>query len=321
MTVRPALLVVKLHNNYYSFSRGFTFLKVMLEVHLGLNIWAQLLQCGLDMLRAVAKIGLVTFICFINTDWTLWHWEDPQFVSVHPCASVLFSNFPLLPEEDERRQKTILSCEVEPKRPEATATSIQPAQVNHKTWAGEARLEPHNHQPRPPVPAPPLPPPMPIAVIPIPVVPANPAASVLHTASPIPVVTPLTTALSPPGASLLSPVVKDSPPLQQHLQHRPLVTHVKAEGSTLPQSGTSPKQQPQALLQPYPAPVITPQHALLAQPPLAQHHGHVSQPVRPSGATFDDTRCLEGKRRPGGWGYFISTHLYPIPYILLQQQG
>lgn len=219
-----------------------------------------------------------------------------------------FSNFPLLPEEDERRQKTLLSCEVEPKRPEAAAPPIQPAQVNHKIWADEARVEPRNHQPRPPAPAPPLPPPLPITVIPIPVVPANPAASALHTASPIPVVTPLTTALSPPGASLLNPVVKDSysPPQQQHLQqlqqlqHRPLVTHVKAEGSTLPQSGTSPKQQPQALLQPYPAPVITPQHALLAQPPLTQPPGHVSQVVRPSSAALDDIRSLDGKRRPGG---------------------
>ncbi|XP_026794311.3 MAX network transcriptional repressor b isoform X2 [Pangasianodon hypophthalmus] len=210
-------------------------------------------------------------------------------------------------EEDERRQKTLLSRGAEPKRPEVAATSIQPAQVNHTTWADEARTEPYNHQPRPPAPAPapPLPPPVPIAVIPIPVVPANPAASALHTASPIPVVTPLATALSPPCAPILSSVVKDthSPPQQQHLQqlqHRPLVTHVKAEGSTLPQSGTSPKQQPQALLQPYPAPVITPQHALLAQPTLAQPQSHVSQPVRPNGAALEDTRGLEGKRRPGG---------------------
>ncbi|MCI4386367.1 hypothetical protein PGIGA_G00061440 [Pangasianodon gigas] len=215
-------------------------------------------------------------------------------------------------EEDERRQKALLSRGAEPKRPEVAATSIQPAQVNHTTWADEARTEPYNHQPRPPAPAPapPLPPPMPIAVIPIPVVPANPAASALHTASPIPVVTPLATALSPPGAPILSSVVKDthSPPQQQHLQqlqqlqHRPLVTHVKAEGSTLPQSGTSPKQQPQALLQPYPAPVITPQHALLAQPTLAQPQSHVSQPARPNGAALEDTRGLEGKRRPGGAG-------------------
>ncbi|MCJ8740584.1 hypothetical protein PDJAM_G00060570 [Pangasius djambal] len=210
-------------------------------------------------------------------------------------------------EEDERRQKALLSRGAEPKRPEVAATSIQPAQVNHTTWADEARTEPHNHQPRPPAPAPPLPPPMPIAVIPIPVVPANPAASALHTASPIPVVTPLATALSPPGAPILSSVVKDtySPPQQQHLQqlqHRPLVTHVKAEGSTLPQSGTSPKQQPQPLLQPYPAPVITPQHALLAQPTLAQPQSHVSQPARPNGAALEDSRGLEGKRRPGGAG-------------------
>ncbi|KAK3523980.1 hypothetical protein QTP70_017487 [Hemibagrus guttatus] len=216
-------------------------------------------------------------------------------------------------EEDERRQKALLYCGAEPKRPEVAATSIQPAQINHTTWADETRTEPHNHQPRPPAPppvpapAPPLHPPMPITVIPIPVVPASPAASALHTASPIPVVTSLATALSPPGAPLLSPIVKDthSPSQQQHLQqlqHRPLVTHVKAEGSNLPQSGTSPKQQPQALLQPYPAPVITPQHALLAQSTLAQPQSHVSQPARPNGAALEDTRGLEGKRRPGGAG-------------------
>ncbi|GAA6089364.1 MAX network transcriptional repressor b isoform X1 [Tachysurus ichikawai] len=224
-------------------------------------------------------------------------------------------------EEDERRQKTVLSRGAEPKRSGIVATSIQPAQVNHTIWADEARIEPHNHQPRPPAPPPvpvpvpapaPVPalhPPMPIAVIPIPVVSANSATSALHTASPIPVVTSLATALSPPGAPLLNHVVKDihSPSQQQHqhfqhLQHRPLITHVKTEGSNLPQSGTSPKQQPQALLQPYPAPVITPQHALLAQPALTQPQNHVSQPARPNGATLEDTRGLEGKRRPGGAG-------------------
>lgn len=230
-----------------------------------------------------------------------------------PSTSSSIFFFFLLPEEDERRQKAaLLSRGAEPKRPEVPATSVQPVQVNHTTWADEARAEAHNRQPRPPAPAPAapprLPPPTPITVIPIPVVPANPLQSALHTASPIPVVTPLATALSAPGTPLLSSVVKDtqSPPQQQQqhlhqLQHRSLVTHVKAEGSTLPQSGTSPKQQPQALLQPYPpTPVITSQHALLAQPTLAPPQGHVPQPVRPNGAALEDTRALEGKRRPGG---------------------
>ncbi|KAF5894453.1 max-binding protein MNT-like, partial [Clarias magur] len=219
-------------------------------------------------------------------------------------------------DEDERRQKALLSCAAEPKRPEITATAAQPVLVNHTIWAEDVRTELHNHQQRPPAPAPspalapapapPLPPPMPITVIPIPVVAANPAAAAaLHTASPIPVVTPLATALSPSGTPLLSSVVKDTHTPHQHLQpvqHRPLLTHVKAEGSALPQSGTSPKQQPQALLQPYPAPVIAPQHALLAQPTLGQPQNHVSQPARPNGAALEDTRGLEGKRRPGGAG-------------------
>ncbi|TSP68501.1 Max-binding protein MNT [Bagarius yarrelli] len=214
-------------------------------------------------------------------------------------------------EEDERRQKALLSYEAEPKRPEIAAPSIQPVQVNHTTWAGEIRTEPHNHQPRPP------PPPTsqsnsratPTTSQP----PATPSAptsttSALHTASPIPVVTSLATALSAPGASLFSPVVKETysssqPPQHlQQLQHCPLVTHVKAEGSNLPHSGTSPKQQPQALLQPYPAPVITPHHTLLAQPTLIQPQSHASQPARPNGTPLEDTRSLEAKRRPGGAG-------------------
>ncbi|XP_062867817.1 MAX network transcriptional repressor b [Trichomycterus rosablanca] len=200
-------------------------------------------------------------------------------------------------EEEERHKKAVLSRGAEPKRPEVTALSIQPPQLNHVTWA------PPIQQICPPAPPPALPLAMPIAVIPISVVPANPA-SALHTASPIPVVTPLATALSPPAAPLLGPAVKDPhPPLQQpQLQHRPLVTHVKTEGGTLPQSGTSPKQQPQAVLQPYPAPVISPHHALLPQPTIAQHQSNVSQLARPNGAALEDSRSLEAKRRPGGAG-------------------
>ncbi|KAI5096855.1 max-binding protein MNT isoform X1, partial [Silurus meridionalis] len=218
-------------------------------------------------------------------------------------------------EEDERQQKALLSCRAQPKRPEVPASPIQPVQVNHVSWNEDARREPRNHQPCPPAPVPPLPPPMPITVIPIPVVPANPAASTLHTASTIPVVTPLATALSPPGAPLLNHVVKDThsplhPQHFQYLQHRPLVTHVKAEGSTLPQSGTSPKQHPQALLQPCPAPVITPQHAILAQPTLAQ--SHISHPARPNGAALEDNRGLDGKRRPGGVTWIYCSHAAPV---------
>ncbi|XP_016130474.1 max-binding protein MNT-like [Sinocyclocheilus grahami] len=200
-------------------------------------------------------------------------------------------------------------------------------------WVDEVRLEPHrHHQHHPPVPPPPLPPPVPIAVIPFPVVSANPpappiqTASTLHTASSMPVVTPLATALSPPAAPLLSPNGKDahSPPQQQQQQqqqqqHHHLIAHIKAEATSLPPSNNSPKQQPQpqlqqtqALLQPYPAPIITAQHppqqhALLPQPALPQPQpapaqGQADQPPRPNGVVVEEPRNLDGKRRPGGAG-------------------
>ncbi|XP_072518514.1 MAX network transcriptional repressor b [Salminus brasiliensis] len=225
-------------------------------------------------------------------------------------------------EEEERREKALLSRGAEQKRPEITAPLIQPVQINHVTWADETQVEPHRHQHHPPAPAPPppLPPPVPITVIPIPMVSANPAAPplqatpALHTASTMPVVTPLAAALSPPAASLLSPTGKDvhSPPQQpQQQQHRQLVSHIKAETSSLPQSGNSPKQQPQALLQPYPAPIITTQpaapgqHALLPQPALVHPQStqsQATQPTRTNGTPLEDARSLEGKRRPGGAG-------------------
>lgn len=224
-------------------------------------------------------------------------------------------------EEEERREKALLSRGVEQKRPEVATPLIHPVQINHVTWAAETRVEPQRHQHHPPAPAPPppLPPPVPITVIPIPVVPANPVAPplqatpALHAASAMPVVTPLATALSPPAAPLLSPVGKDphSPPQQPQQQHRQLLSHMKAETSGLPQSGNSPKQQPQALLQPYPAPIITTQtaapgqHALLPVPVLAHPQNtqpQATQPTRTNGTSLEDARNLEGKRRPGGAG-------------------
>ncbi|XP_056587454.1 MAX network transcriptional repressor b isoform X2 [Triplophysa dalaica] len=208
-------------------------------------------------------------------------------------------------EQEERREKALLSREAEQK---LSAPVIQPVQVNHVTWVEDSRLEAHrHHQHHPPViPPPPLPPPVPITVIPIPLVPANPAAPPLQTATPLPVVTPLAAALSPPAAPLLSPSCKDtSSPLHQQ-QHRHLIAHIKAEVSSLPQSNNSPKQTP-ALLQPYPAPIITAQHppqqlALLPQPALPQPQPtlgqlQTNQVARPNGAAMDD-----GKRRPGGAG-------------------
>ncbi|XP_048023129.1 MAX network transcriptional repressor b isoform X2 [Megalobrama amblycephala] len=219
--------------------------------------------------------------------------------------------------EEEQREKALLSREAEQK---LSAPIIQSVQVNHVTWAEDMRLESHrHHQHHPPVPPPPLPAPVPIAVIPIPVVPAKPAAppiqtaSSLHTASPMPVVTSLATALSPPAAPLLSPNGKDAHSSPQQ-QHRHLIAHVKTEINSLPPSNNGPKQQQpqqtQTLLQPYPAPIITAQHppqqhALLSQPALPQPQPtpaqvQAGQSPRPNGATVEDPRNLDGKRRPGG---------------------
>uniref|UniRef100_A0A671RKS9 Max-binding protein MNT n=1 Tax=Sinocyclocheilus anshuiensis TaxID=1608454 RepID=A0A671RKS9_9TELE len=180
-------------------------------------------------------------------------------------------------EEEERREKALLSREAEQK---LSTPVIQSVQINHVTWT----------------------------------------ASTLHTASSMPVVTPLATALSPPAAPLLSPNGKDahSPPQQQQ-QHRHLIAHIKAEATSMPPSNNSPKQQPQpqlqqtqALLQPYPAPIITAQHppqqhALLPQPALPQPQlapaqGQAGQPPRPNGVVVEELRNLDGKRRPGGAG-------------------
>ncbi|XP_030638166.1 MAX network transcriptional repressor b [Chanos chanos] len=228
-------------------------------------------------------------------------------------------------EEQERWGKPFITREEkEQKRTEVTAPLVQPVVVNHVTWSEEPQREQHHHPHHPPAPPPTLPPTVPIAVIPIPVVSSNPAApslppaSNLHTAPPVPVVTPLATALSPPVTPLLSPPAKDthSPPQQQQQQQqqrpRHLVAHVKAEVNALPQSNNSQvKTLPQAqqtlqtqhLLQPYPTPIITTsQHTLLPQPPLAQPHSLASQGPRPNVATTEETRSQDAKRRPGGAG-------------------
>ncbi|XP_051956314.1 max-binding protein MNT-like [Xyrauchen texanus] len=227
--------------------------------------------------------------------------------------------------EEERLEKALLSRESEQK---IFAPVIQPVQFSHVTWRDDLRLEPQfHHQHHPPVPPPPLPPPVSIAVIPIPVVAANPAAPSIQTASPVhaappmPVVTPLAAALSPPAAPLLSPTGKDDHSPSQQQQHRHLVPHVKAEVSSLPQLNNSPKQQQQtqALLQPYPSPIIASQHppqqhallpqqqAFLPQPTLLQPQftlpqSQVSQPPQLNGASVEDVRNMDGKRRPGGAG-------------------
>ncbi|XP_063059677.1 MAX network transcriptional repressor b [Engraulis encrasicolus] len=132
------------------------------------------------------------------------------------------------------------------------------------------------------------------------------------------------------------------PNQHQHQHQRHLVAAVKGETSILPQptlgsqaaSGSSPKQQQQQhspqrppvtlthpqphapphaqLLQTYPGQILTSpaqhqhQHALLPQPAtaLAQSHqaqlGQVTQ--RPNGASLEDVRSMDAKRRPGGAG-------------------
>nr|XP_005170328.1 max-binding protein MNT isoform X1 [Danio rerio] len=204
-------------------------------------------------------------------------------------------------EEEERREKALLSREAEHK---LSAPVIQSVQLNHVTWTEELRLEPQRQQQQPPVPPPPLPPAVPITVIPIPVVTASPAvpqiqpAAALHTAPTLPVVSPLTSALSQ-SKDMLSPQ-----------QHRHLIAHVKAETNSVALPNNSPQAaQTQSLLQPFPASIITAQQHLLPQPALTQTQptpaqgqpGQLGQPARPNGATVEDPRNLDGKRRPGGY--------------------
>ncbi|XP_028840668.1 MAX network transcriptional repressor b [Denticeps clupeoides] len=216
-------------------------------------------------------------------------------------------------EEEERQELAILNREAEQqRRTELTTPVVQPVQ--------ESRLEQLRHQHLPPVPPPPLPPSVPITVIPFPVVSANsapqrlPAGPQIHTPTPVPVVTPLSTALPPQATPLLSPAPmvnggKDgiSPPNQRQ---RPLVAHLKAENGTVSQAGNSPKQlqqsqQPQQAhaqphLLPSYSPIIAPtQHALLPQTTITQPQPPIA---RPNGATLEDLRAMDGKRRPGGAG-------------------
>ncbi|TRZ02897.1 hypothetical protein DNTS_033263 [Danionella cerebrum] len=158
-----------------------------------------------------------------------------------------------------------------------------------------------------------------------PVQPSLQNPSILHTASSVPVLRPLPSDLSP-KPHLLNTKDGHSPPQQQHQN---LMAQGKVEAYSLPSSNTSPnQQQPPTLLQMFPAPIITAQ-----QPPQQQHQALLPQPAQcqpqtspvhfqaqvqcqapaqvqgeapqlslTNGATLEDLRNLEAKRRPGGAG-------------------
>ncbi|XP_051521783.1 max-binding protein MNT-like isoform X1 [Myxocyprinus asiaticus] len=189
-------------------------------------------------------------------------------------------------EENELQERRCREQEAEKRRVEINSYT-QSVRMNCITWVEESGQE----QRHIPAPAPPPPPTMPITVIPIPVVSSTPSA----------LPPPPTTTVSPSAAPRLTPPRKDahSLPNQQTVHQRPLISsQLKAEPTSLSQSnGTKPP--PPQQFQTFPgSSITTPQHALLPQPgpPTAQH----SPAAR--GSPTDDSRNLDGKKRPGGAG-------------------
>ncbi|KAM3869420.1 MAX network transcriptional repressor b [Diretmus argenteus] len=197
-------------------------------------------------------------------------------------------------EEEQRKEKELLSREAESRRLEVVTSLTQPVRNNHITWGDDA----HRQQPHPPpAPRPPLPPPhVPIAVIPmVPVVTATPSVPTLPLPTPVAAVA-TTLNSSPPAKSASSPPQQQPPPTSRHLLCAP---QVKVETSPQQVGGNLSQSQPQVQIQ-YPTSISTTgsgsQHALVSQqaPPTSQ--------PRPNGVTVEDMRGMDGKRRPGGAG-------------------
>lgn len=157
------------------------------------------------------------------------------------------------------------------KQREEAPPCIQATHANHLTSREESSPE-RNHAPPPTLSSPPAPPPqpthsIPITVIPIPLISANPTTS--------------------PASPHISVPQKDA--------HSPPSQHVLPQCAILPPQNNGPKlAQP---LQPYPGSIVrSSQHALLPQP--------ANTPAQPSlmakNNLADDSRGLDGKKRPGG---------------------
>ncbi|XP_068600754.1 MAX network transcriptional repressor b [Brachionichthys hirsutus] len=200
-------------------------------------------------------------------------------------------------EQEQRKEKTLLSREVESTRMELVTSLSLPVRANHVSWSDDARRE-QPHQPS--APQPPLlqRPQVPIAVIPmVPVVTATPSFP------PLPLTTPIAAMATPLNGS---PPARNpsTSPKQQHLQQQPTSPHLlstpqmKVENSQLLVAKPG-QSQPQVQSQ-YPASISS--NGPGSQHALAPHQTSPTSQARPNGLTMEDMRGMDAKRRPGGAG-------------------
>lgn len=208
--------------------------------------------------------------------------------------------FSLLTEEEQRKEKELISREAESKCVELVTSLSQPIRTNHITWGDDSHRQQSNQPPAPPPPSFP-PPQVPIAVIPmVPVVTATPSVPPL----------PLTTAIAAAATTLNSspPAKNASSPPKQQLQQQPASPHLlcapqmKVETSQQLVGGKPGQSQPQVQIQ-YPTSISA--NGSSSQHALAPHQAPPTSQPRPNGVTIEDMRGMEGKRRPGG-----SVHVF-----------
>lgn len=227
---------------------------------------------------------------------------SPSLFHLHTGKPVILFKIPpnhfilhlstLLTEEEQWKEKDLISREAEAKCVELVTSLSQPVRANHITWSDDGhRQQPHQ------APPPSLPPQVPIAVIPmVPVVTATPSVP------PLPLATPIAAAATlngPPQVKKSSspptqPQQVQQPPTSPHLLCTP---HMKVEAAGQQLIGGKPGQsQPQVQIQ-YPTSITNnsgSQHA------LAPHQAPPTSQSRTNGVTIEDMRGMEGKRRPGG---------------------
>ncbi|KAL2094586.1 hypothetical protein ACEWY4_009305 [Coilia grayii] len=245
---------------------------------------------------------------------------------------------PRLPQQHQPQQHHLQAVATGPPLPTPVPITVIPipmVQANAApqtiaTAAGATAAPPHLHTAGPvPVPVPvvpplatALPPPQPTALL------ASPSQSSVAVAAPSvgkdrqspPRQRHLVAAVKAETSILPQPVsthAGNSPKQQQQQQQqhlavqpqqqspqRPQPAHPQPQAQPQPHPQPPPHAQPGQLLQPYAGPILTaPQHTLLPQPALTHPHGQLGQvTARPNGATLEDVRGIDGKRRPGGAG-------------------
>lgn len=233
-------------------------------------------------------------------------WCYPLFFIAHSFVNLLFS---LLVEEEQRKEKELISREAESKCVELVTSLSQPIRTNHITWGDDShRQQPH----QPPAPPPPsLPPPqVPIAVIPmVPVVTATPSVPPLPLTTPI-AAAPTTLNSSPPAKNASSPPNSklQQQPASPHLLCAPQMKVEKVEKVEQLVGGKPGQSQPQVQIQ-YPTSISA--NGSGSQHALAPHQAPPTSQPRPNGVTIEDMRGMEGKRRPGG-----SVHVFECVLVL-----